>query len=254
MFHDSNKIAPSVIINGNIKIGKNNVICDNVIFTGNIIIGDDNYIGPSCIFDNQVEIGNNNTLMGHCSVGTQGEMGSQGDRIPDSGKVLIGNSNVFREFITINFPVFEELTQIGDKCYFMARTHLPHDCKVNNRVTMATNSLIGGHCVVQDYAYIGLGSMTHQNINIGECSMIGMLSANVKHVPPFSVVTGVPSKILKFNRVGAERRSIDNNIIKEVETNFRPIILGEYESDNPIVKKIMTFIKDNPLIISSFKE
>ena len=84
--------------------------------------------------------------------------------------------------------------------------------------------------------------------------MIGMLSANVKHVPPFSVVTGVPSKILKFNRVGAERRGINNNIINEVESNYKSVILGKYKSENPIVNKIKTFIKDNPQIISSFKD
>ena len=87
-------------------------------------------------------------------------MGLQGDIIPDNGKVSIGNSNMFREFVTINFPVFETLTSlIKNSCYFMARTHLPHDVIVNNSVTMATNSLIGGHCIVDDYAYIGLGSL-----------------------------------------------------------------------------------------------
>ncbi len=96
--------------------------------------------------------------------------------------------------------------------------------------------------------------MTHHKINIGESSMIGMLSANVKNVPPFSVVTGVPSKILKFNRVGAQRTGIDNNMINEVESNYKSVILGEYKSENPIVNTIKAFIKDNSLIISSFKD
>jgi len=254
VIHKSNKIAKSVKISNDLIIGKNNIICDNVFFYGKTVIGDGNYIGPGCVFNNTVEIGNKNTFIGNCSIGSQGEMGLQGDRIPDNGKVLIGDSNMFREFITVNFPVFESLTLIKNSCYFMARTHLPHDVVVNNSVTMATNSLIGGHCIVDDYAYIGLGSMTHQKINIGECSMVGMLSANVKHVPPFSVVTGVPSKILKFNRVGAERRGIDNNIINEVESNYKSVILGEYNSENPIVNKIKTFIKDNPIIVSSYKD
>ena len=141
-----------------------------------------------------------------------------------------------------------------NNCYFMARTHLPHDVEVNNGVTMATNSLIGGHCIVDDYAYIGLGSTTHQKINIGECSMIGMLSANVKHVPPFSVVTGVPSKVLKFNKVGAMGRDIDEEIISEVEANFKKILLGKYSSDNPIIKKINTFREINPSFLKKFKD
>ena len=158
MIHKSNKIAKSVKISGDLIIGKNNIICDNVFFYGKTIIGDDNYIGTGCVFNNKVEIGNKNTFIGNCSIGSQGEMGLQGDRIPDNGKVLIGDSNMFREFITVNFPVFESLTLIKNSCYFMARTHLPHDVVVNNSVTMATNSLIGGHCIAVDPYYLSYKS------------------------------------------------------------------------------------------------
>ena len=40
MIHDSNKIAKSVKISGDLIIGKNNVISDNVLLYGKTIIGD----------------------------------------------------------------------------------------------------------------------------------------------------------------------------------------------------------------------
>ena len=73
--------------------------------------------------------------------------------------------------------------------------------------------------------------------------MIGMQSANVKSIPPFAIVNGVPSKLLKFNRVGAERRGFSKEELDEVENNFFEIIVNDSSSENPIVKVINEFKK-----------
>ncbi len=241
MYHNSNKIHPSVIIIGDVKLGKNNIIESNVVFNGNITIGDGNLIGESCVFKNNISIGNNNKFIGNCSVGTPGEMGSKGDVIENDSFVTIGDNNTFREFITINFPVRRKETRIKNDSYFMARTHIAHDCIVDDNVVMATNSLLGGGTIVHKYAYVGLASITHQWVDIGESAMIGLQAANTKHILPFCIVTGIPSRILKFNRVGAERRGFSEKIIDEVDANFKEIITNNYESDNPIVKVINIF-------------
>ena len=88
----------------------------------------------------------------------------------------------------------------------MARTHIPHDALVGNNVIMATNSLIGGGCKLNDFVYVGLNAHIHQWLNIGEGSILGMNSATVNNVPPFLTVAGVPSKILKVNEEGLKRR------------------------------------------------
>jgi len=241
MYHKSNKIHPSVIIIGDVKVGQNNIIEPNVILSGNITIGNGNLIGDNCVFKNQVNIGDNNKFIGNCSIGTPGEMGSKGDVVDKDSSVLIGNNNTFREYITINFPVRRDRTIIGNNCYCMARTHIAHDCILKDNVVMATNSLIGGGTIVNKYAYIGLASITHQWVDIGESAMIGLQAANTKHILPFCIVTGIPSRILKFNRVGAERRGYSSDILNEIDNNFREIINGDYSTDNPIIKVINEF-------------
>ena len=254
MIDKSNKIHPTAVLEGNVEIGKKNIIEANVVIEGTISIGDRNVIGAGCILKNNIKIGDDNNLIGNCSVGTQGEMGTKGDALPEGGIVIIGNRNLIREFMTINFPVRRKETRIGNNCYFMARTHVAHDCKVHDRVIMATNSLIGGGSIVYENVYVGLGSVTHQWKDIGESAMIGMQSANTKHIPPFAVVTGVPSKILRFNTAGAERMEFTEDIIKEAEKNFRNIIEGIYKSDNPIVRVIRVFLEKYPDCLSKFIE
>jgi UDP-N-acetylglucosamine acyltransferase len=247
-----NNIHSSAIIGSNVKLGVNNTIGPNVVIQGNVTIGNDNHIGVNTMISNNVIIGNGNKFIGAASVGSLGEMGTKGDIFLENGTVVIGNNNVIREFVTINSPVRKETTSIGDHCYFMARTHIPHDADVRNNVVMATNSLIGGGTIVYNNAYIGLGSITHQWTDIGESAMVGLQAAVTKHVPPFCTITGVPAKILKLNRTGLERRGFTAEILDEVEQNFKAIILGEYTSQNEIVVKIKAFLDQYPESLKSF--
>lgn len=240
-----NKIHSTAVIGEKVKMGKGNVIGENVVIDGNIFIGDDNKIGPGTIIQNNVKIGDSNEFVAYVSVGSLGEMGTKGDLFVEDGFVEIGSKNKVREFVTINSPVRNKKTVISDNCYLMSKSHVPHDAELGDNVTMATSSIIGGGTVVQNYAYIGLGSITHQWRAIGESSMIGMQAANTKDIPPFVTVVGAPSKILKVNRVGAERRGFENKTIKEAEDNLSDILNGKYSnSGNPIIDIINSFTKD----------
>lgn len=247
-----NNIHSTAIIGDDVKLGENNTIGPNVVIMGKITIGNNNYFGVNTMITNNVIIGNDNRFVGSAFIGSTGEMGTKGDIFLENGKVLIGSNNVIREFVTINSPVRKETTSIGNNCYFMARTHIPHDADVRNNVVMATNSLIGGGTIVYDNAYIGLGSITHQWTDIGESAMIGLQAAVTKHVPPFCTITGVPAKILKLNRTGLERRGFSADMLDEVDRNFKAIIIGEYDSQNEIVVKIKEFMAIYPESLKSF--
>jgi UDP-N-acetylglucosamine acyltransferase len=247
-----NNIHSSAIIGDDVKIGENNTIGPNVVIMGKVTIGNNNHFGVNTMISNNVLIGNDNRLVGLVSIGSLGEMGTKGDVFLENGNVIIGNNNVIREFVTINSPVRKETTSIGNNCYFMARTHIPHDADIRNNVVMATNSLIGGGTIIYNNAYIGLGSIIHQWTNIGESAMIGLQAAVTKHVPPFCTITGVPAKILKLNRTGLERRGFSSEVLDEVDQNFKAIIMGEYVSENEIVVKIREFMTEYPQSLKSF--
>lgn len=247
-----NNIHRTAIIGDDVKIGENNTIGPNVVIMGKVTIGNNNHFGVNTMISNNVTIGNDNRFTGLVSIGSLGEMGTKGDIFLENGNVIIGSNNVIREFVTINSPVRKETTSIGNNCYFMARTHIPHDADIRNNVVMATNSLIGGGTIIYNNAYIGLGSIIHQWTNIGESAMIGLQAAVTKHVPPFCTITGVPAKILKLNRTGLERRGFNSEVLDEVDQNFKAIIMGEYVSENEIVVKIREFMTEYPQSLKSF--
>ena len=240
-----NNIHETSIIGDKVKLGKNNTICENVIIQGDIQIGDNNYFGPFTHISNSVEIKNFNKFFGQLSIGSLGEMGSKGDIFIEDGKVIIGSHNIFREFVTVNSPVRRKTTAIGNNCYFMARSHIPHDAMIMNNVIMATNSIIGGGCIIHDFAYIGLGSITHQRLTVGESAMLGMNSVNTKNIPPFSIVVGVPSFINGLNQVGALRRGFTQEEVTQSCIDMPGILAGGEATKNPISISIWEFIKDN---------
>jgi UDP-N-acetylglucosamine acyltransferase len=232
------------------NVGTGNYFESNVFIAENVIIGSNNKFLNGTIIHNNVVIGDNNLFSNYSIVGSLGEMGLKGDIIPADGKVEIGNNNKIREFVVIGFPAKTFLTKIGDNNYFMARSHIPHDCIIGNNVVMAPNSVLGGVTQVEDYVFIGLGSSTHHGKKLGEGSMIAMQSANNKSVPPFMTVAGVPSKIKKLNRVGAERRGIDKFFLDEIEANLQEILnLNYFNPDNSIIVKIQDFIQKNDCIL-----
>jgi UDP-N-acetylglucosamine acyltransferase len=241
-----NHIDPTAIIGDNVSLGENNTIGAFVVIKGNISIGNNNVIGDFSRIVNNVEIGDQNRIEGYASIGSLGEMGTKGDSFVADGKVSIGNNNVLREFITINSPVRKKATLIGNNCYFMARTHVPHDAEIGNNVVMATNSLVGGGCVVHDFAYIGLNSSVHQWVDLGESCMVGLQAAVTRPVPPYCIVTGMPARIMKLNEVGLQRRGFSDSIIEEAKESLQLAIKMEYSGDNLILQKISEFISKHP--------
>lgn len=242
----NNNIHPTAIISDSVILGQNNTIGPYVVLEGNIQIGNDNYIGAYCRIINNVEIGNANRFDGYVTIGSLGEMGAKGDVFIEDGKVIIGSNNTFREFININSPVRRTTTSIGNKCYFMARTYLPHDVQFGDSVTMATNAVVGGGCIIDNHAYLGLNSAVHQWTDLGESCMIGLQAAVTKPIPPFCVVVGVPARILKLNEVGLQRRGFDNSTIDEAKVSLNSALHLSYKGENPILKKISAFILKYP--------
>lgn len=242
----NNTIEKSAIIGADVKIGSNNYIGHNVVLDGNITIGSNNKILHNTVISNAVLIGDHNTIFSSVSIGSVGEMGSKGDRLAENAKVIIGNHNTIREFSTINAPVRTQQTQIGNNCYLMARTHVPHDAILKNNVVMATNSLIGGGCILHDYAYLGLGSLVHQWLVIGENVMVGMNATISSNVPPFCIVTGTPARISGINKIGLERRGFDETLIAQLASNLSQLISNkQFNSSNELEKKMIEFIANH---------
>ena len=176
----SNYIHPTAIVEPSVKLGENN------------------HIGAFCYITGDTTIGDNNRFEAYCSIGTPPE--HKGFHGKETKGVVIGNDNVFREFITINSGCTQD-TIVENNVWVLKGTYIGHDSLIESDVILSSGVLLGGYCTIGKNANLGLGAICHQNSIIGGGAMIGMGTIITKktHILPLSVYVGNPAKFLKAN-------------------------------------------------------
>ncbi len=188
-------------------------------------LADDVEVGPYCVIGPDVRIGRGTKLVGHVCVLGVTSIGQNnlispfvvigGDPqdvsyLGSSTRVEIGDNNIIREGVTINRATEKEdgVTRLGSNNFLMATSHVAHDCKLGNRITIANGSMLGGHVHVEDFASISGGVAVHHYVTIGGYSFVGGQSRIYHDVPRYMLVDGNPSKVRCINVVGLKRNGV----------------------------------------------
>jgi UDP-N-acetylglucosamine acyltransferase len=238
------------IIHPKAKIGKN-VIFGNFCEVGpNVSIGDNCEIMSYAYICGNTIIGSNNKIYPFSSIGTNPQdLKFKNEKT----KLIIGNNNIFREYVTIN-PGTEHgggKTIVGNDCLFMISSHVAHDCQIGNSVIVANNVPIAGHCYIDDYVIIGGNSAIQQFCSIGKGSMIGGMTGVNKSVLPYSLVTGNRCYFENLNLIGLKRKGYETKIINEYKQIVTKYFLDKsnlnyiHSSENPLALELSSFLKKN---------
>ena len=110
-------------------------------------------------------------------------------------------------------------TRIGSHNFFMAGSHVAHDCRVGNHCIFANGAVIGGHCVVEDNVFLSGNSAVHQFVRVGRLALLSGVSATTKDIPPFLIQQRI-NAIVAVNVVGMRRAGITNAGIDGVRQAF----------------------------------
>lgn len=193
---------------------------------------DGNFIHETAVINwERVKIGKGNTIFPYVVMGTS----PQHKRSEASGKITIGDNNVFREHVAVHCPtkLGTELTEIGSNNYFMVNSHIGHDVVIEDNVTLCNNVTPGGHVWIMKGAVLGFGVLIHQYQVIGSYSMVGLgtiIPANAK-ITPGHIYYGNPVRQHGVNSIGMERNKISykemaneriryDNILTEVKRHY----------------------------------
>jgi UDP-N-acetylglucosamine acyltransferase len=138
-------------------------------------------------------------------------------------ELIIGNQNVFREFVTIHRGTEQGAgrTVIGSHNLFMAYSHVAHDCVIGNHVIMANAATLAGHIEIQDYAVVGGLVAIHQFVRVGAYALVGGFSGVNKDVPPFTLVAGRVARLHGLNTVGLRRHGFPPETIQGLKRAYR---------------------------------
>ncbi len=210
------RIDSKANIDSDVTIGAYTVIGSGVtIETGS-------KIGPHVVINGPTHIGKNNTIFQFASVG---EVPQDKKFHGEESKLVIGDGNTIREFVTINRGTEDGggTTRIGNDNWLMAYIHIAHDCQVGNDTIFSNGASLAGHAVVDDHAILGGFTLVHQFCHIGEYAFCGMGSAISKDVPPYIMINGNPAHPHGINSEGLKRSNFSKDAIKAIKEAYKII-------------------------------
>ncbi|APH72474.1 acyl-[acyl-carrier-protein]--UDP-N-acetylglucosamine O-acyltransferase [Aquibium oceanicum] len=234
-------------------------------------IGKGAQIGPFCHIGPHAVIGGNVELMSHVSVMNATRIGDGTKVYPNvtlggppqdtkhKGSVTrleIGRNCKIRENVTMHVgsDASSGVTMVGDDGFFLANSHVAHDCVVGNNVTLTHGATLGGHCEIGDHAIVGGLTGVHQFVRVGRRAFLGGSSAVMGDVIPYGMVVGNRAKLHGFNLVGMRRSGMARAEIYRMREAYRRIfdparpVAVNLESvavefaDTPSVMEIVAFM------------
>lgn len=216
------KIHPTAIISPDAELDEGVEISPYAVIGSDVQIGKNTFIGPHAVIDDFTRIGEGCRIFQFCSIGAPPQDLKFGG---EKTRVIIGNFNTIREFVTIHRATSADIgvTIIGDHNLLMAYTHVAHNCKLGNHVIMSNVATLGGHVHVEDYAIISGLSAVHQFTRIGAHCIIGGASGVAKDIPPYTMANGNHAKLYGLNLIGLKRRNFSEETIKALNKAYRII-------------------------------
>jgi UDP-N-acetylglucosamine acyltransferase len=235
-------------------------------------IADDAEIGPYCVVGPHVSIGPGCGLRSHVSVSGHTAIGARTVIAPFASlggppqsvryrggptKLIVGEDCDIREGVTFNTGTEDGggVTEVGNKCLFLVGSHVGHDCRLGNNVTLANNAVLGGHVTIGDFTFLGGSAAIHQFVRIGESVMISGVSGVAADVIPFGFAIGQRAVLDGLNMTGLKRRGFTPADIRPLRRAYQALFGGagvfrerlavvkqEFGRD-PLAAKVIAFIE-----------
>lgn len=141
-------IGPGVVIGRNVQLGSAVVIMANSVIEFDVVIGARTVIYPSCVVSYDCHIGADCILKAGCVIGSDGQGFAQDEhfhhhRIPQTGRVIIGNKVVIGSVTTIDRATYTA-TRVHDGSIVDAQCHLAHNVIIEEDCILVAQTGIAG--------------------------------------------------------------------------------------------------------------
>jgi UDP-N-acetylglucosamine acyltransferase len=227
------RIHPTALISPEAELAPDVEVGAFVIIEGNVRVGPGCVIRPRAHLIGPLTMGRDNQVFGNAVLGERPQhVKYQGE---PTG-VAIGDGNTFRENVTVHRGTTHSwTTRIGNGNYFMAGSHVGHDCQVGDRCTLVNNAVLGGHCVVGDGVYISGNSGAHQFCRLGRLALLSGTSATTKDMPPFIIQQDF-NIVMGVNLVGMRRAGMTAAQINAIRRVYHIVYLQGLSLPNALAK------------------
>lgn len=219
------EIGPYSIIGKNVKIGRGTKVHSHVLINGWTTIGEENRIFKGAVI---------------------GEWPQDIKYSGEESYVEMGDRNMIREYVTIHRAANGGgSTIIGNDNLIMNYIHVAHNCHLGNEIVIVNAVGLAGHVIIEDQAVLGGMCGIHQFARIGKMAMIAGYSKILQDVLPFTMVEGMPARVMGLNVVGLRRRQVtaeSRNALKKA----LGIITGRKHKKDETIERIKNEVELTP--------
>ena len=213
------------------------VVEDGAVLGAGVEIGPFCHVGPRVTLGDGVRLQSHVSVMGvtvlgaGCNVFPGAMLGGEGQiRGNDfaDGRLEIGPDCVLREMVSMNVGSRKGggVTTVGARGYFMANSHVGHDCHVGDGVTFANSVALGGHSEIGDGVIFGGLAAVQQFCRVGKGAMVGGLTGVNRDVIPYAMAFGDHVELAGLNLIGLKRRGLPRDTINAMRNTFRSVFHG----------------------------
>ena len=216
---------------------RSSVIEDGAVLGAGVEIGPFCHVGARVTLGEGVRLHSHVSITGVTTLGTRctvypgavlgGDGQIRGNDFAD-GRLEIGEGCVLREMVSMNVGSAKGggLTRVGANGYFMANSHVGHDCQVGDGVTFANSVALGGHSVIGDGVVFGGLAAVQQWCRVGRGAMVGGLTGVNRDVIPYAMAFGDHVELAGLNLIGLKRRGLSKDTINAMRHTFRSVFYG----------------------------
>jgi UDP-N-acetylglucosamine acyltransferase len=202
------QIGPFAVIGPEVTLGRGVVVKSHAVVTGWTAVGDETVIFPFAVV---------------------GEVPQDLKYRGEHTRLQVGARCKIREGATLNTGTEGGggLTLVGDDCLLMTGAHVGHDAVLGNRVILANQAAIAGHCQIGDDVIVGGLSGVHQWVRVGRGAIIGAVTMVTNDVLPHGLVQGPRGVLDGLNLVGLKRRGVERSEITALRAAYQMLAQGE---------------------------
>ncbi len=228
------KIHPTAVVSPEAVLAPDVEVDAFALIGPQVTIGAGTTIGPYTRIEGPTTIGERNRFHGYAAIGSPPQdLKYKGERT----ELVIGNQNLFREFVTVNRGTAGGggRTTIGSNNFFMAYSHVAHDCHIGDGTIFANNATLAGHVDVGDFATIGAFSAIHQFCRVGDHAFVGGATIATQDVLPYVKTVGSrPAATYGINSVGLERKGFQKDTIEALQRAYRILVRSKLKLEDAL--------------------
>lgn len=229
-------------------------------------LGADVAIGPFCHVGPEVELGDGVELKSHAVVVGNTQVGARTAIFPfasvghqaqdlkfkgEEARLMIGADCIIREGVTLNPGTAGggHETVIGNRCAFLANSHVGHDSRLGDNIILSNNVMIAGHVTVGNHVIFGGGAAVIQFTRIGDNAFVGGLAGLENDLIPFGMVMGNRARLNGLNLVGLKRHGYAREDIHALRSAYKELFEVEEGTLRQRAEKVAAAYADRALVL-----